>query len=89
MFPIATPLPLPVLLYPPRREYGARRMHLVLLGGEPLDTLQAWVGELFGEVPCGPCGKPRTFGDAGMPFEVRLFTYVICVCACARMCAGW
>ena len=53
-----------------RGQYSAERMNLVLLGGEPLDTLQAWAEELFSAVPGGR-GPSPTFHDAGFPFEVR------------------
>ena len=42
-------------------------MNLVVLGGEPLDELEAWVRELFSSVPGGRGSRPH-FGDEGMPF---------------------
>jgi nardilysin len=52
-----------------RQQYSAERMCLAVLGGEPLDRLQAWVGELFDSVPSGKGPRP-SFADAGMPYEV-------------------
>jgi nardilysin len=49
-------------------HYGAARMNLVLLGGEPLDALAAWAAELFGGVPAGPPGLRPSFAAAGAPF---------------------
>lgn len=54
-----------------RKQYGAERMCLALLGGEPLDTLQAWAAELFSGVRGGHCGAAPTFEGQGMPFQVR------------------
>lgn len=46
-------------------------MSLVVLGGEPLDTLEEWVRELLGVVPCG-VGPITNFCAHGYPFEVSL-----------------
>lgn len=64
------------LLPPPaaatrRGQYGAERMQLVVLGGEPLERLEAWVAELFAPVPRGVSGPAASFAAAGKPFEVR------------------
>ena len=64
LFP-PVPLPLP----PGSQHYSAERMSLVLLGGESLDTLQAWVQEAFAGLPSGKGPRP-SFGAAGMPFKV-------------------
>lgn len=53
-----------------RREYGPARMHLVLLGGQPLDELEGWVSDKFGGIPTGKVGPSTTFSKAGKPFEV-------------------
>jgi hypothetical protein len=53
-----------------RGQYSAERMNLVILGGEPLDTLERWAAELFSAAPAGR-GPSPTFYDAGFPFEVR------------------
>ena len=44
-------------------------MCLAVLGGQPLDTLQAWVAELFSSVPSGAGARPA-FAHAGLPYEV-------------------
>ena len=44
-------------------------MCLVVLGGEPLNTLQAWVAHLFNAVPFGRGLRP-SFAHVGMPYEV-------------------
>lgn len=60
-----------------RREYGAERMCLAVLGGDPLDTMEAWARELFEGVRGGHCGPAPTFENAGFPFEVGVdFVYV-------------
>lgn len=51
-----------------KEQYSAERMNLVLLGGEPLDTLQQWVEELFSAVPGGRGPRPQ-YGSAGFPYE--------------------
>jgi nardilysin len=53
------------------REYGAERMCLAVLGGEPLDELEALVRRLFEAVPGGRVGPARTFASEGPPFEGR------------------
>ncbi|GAB4823775.1 hypothetical protein N2152v2_010821 [Parachlorella kessleri] len=56
-----------------KAQYSAERMRLVILGGEPLDTLQGWAEELFSGVPAGK-GPAPDFQGAGFPFEGgRLF----------------
>lgn len=45
-------------------------MVLVLLGGEPLETLEQWVQELFLAVPSGRGPRPA-FGHLGRPYTVR------------------
>lgn len=54
-----------------RSQYGAEKMSLVVLGGEPLDTLEDWVRKLLSTVPSG-VGPPTSFHDHGYPFEVSL-----------------
>jgi hypothetical protein len=61
-----------------RGQYSAERMNLVILGGEPLDTLERWAGEMFSGVPGGRGPSPQ-FHDTGFPFEVGR----------ARGLAGW
>ena len=51
-------------------------MVLVLLGGEPLDTLEQWVKELFLAVPSGRGPRPA-FGHLSRP-------YTVCQRACLR-----
>ena len=52
-----------------RQHYGAERMSLVVLGGEPLDILQGWVAEIFTGLPTGKGPRPD-FKDKGPPYEV-------------------
>ncbi len=52
-----------------RNNYSAERMVLVLLGGEPLETLEQWVKELFLAVPSGRGPRPA-FGHLGRPYQV-------------------
>ena len=52
-----------------RQHYSAERMCLAVVGGEPLDDLQAWVTDLFSAVPCGRGPRPA-FAHAGLPYEV-------------------
>ena len=52
-----------------RNHYSAERMVLVLLGGEPLETLEQWVKELFLAVPSGRGPRPA-FGHLGRPYQV-------------------
>lgn len=59
---------------PRSREYGAERMCLAVLGGEPLDTLEGWARDLFTPVKGGHCGPAPTFEGQGFPFEVRVTT---------------
>ena len=40
-------------------HYRAGRMTLALVAAEPLDTLEAWVRELFGRVPSGGVARPE------------------------------
>ncbi|RAR15488.1 LuxS/MPP-like metallohydrolase [Stemphylium lycopersici] len=40
-------------------QYSANRMKLVVLGREPLDTLEAWVIEIFANVPNKDLGQNR------------------------------
>ena len=56
-----------------RRQYGAQRMCLVLLGAHSLSEMEAWARELFAGVPVGS-GPRRTFPGAGSPLTVRLLT---------------
>ncbi|KAI8472962.1 MAG: Metalloenzyme, LuxS/M16 peptidase-like protein [Monoraphidium minutum] len=51
------------------RQYGAERMCLAVLGGEPLDTLETWARDLFAGVKGGHCGPAPTFEGEGAPFE--------------------
>lgn len=44
----------------------------MLLGGEPLDTLEQWVKELFLAVPSG-CGPRPAFGHLPRPYMVQHF----------------
>ena len=46
-------------------------MCLAVLGGEPLDALQAWVADLFARVPSGRGPRP-SFAHVGPPYEVLL-----------------
>ena len=48
------------------REYCARRMKLVVLGKESLDTLEGWVRERFEAVPV------RTEGEARLVYNERV-----------------
>jgi insulysin len=48
------------------REYCARRMKLVVLGREDLDTLESWVRERFEAVPV------RTEGEPGLVYSERV-----------------
>jgi secreted Zn-dependent insulinase-like peptidase len=52
-----------------KQQYSAERMALVVLGGQPLEELEQWVGELFGGVP-GGLGPRPSFSGQGMPFQV-------------------
>lgn len=52
-----------------KQQYSAERMALVVLGGQPLEELEEWVGELFGGVP-GGLGPRPSFSGQGMPFQV-------------------
>jgi nardilysin len=49
------------------REYGAERMTLVVLGGQPLEEMARLVGTAFGPVPAG-VGPPTDHGRAGPPY---------------------
>lgn len=51
-----------------KKQYGAERMNLVVLGGQPLETLESWVAEMFSHVPAGRGPRPRYTG-CGFPFE--------------------
>lgn len=55
------------LLQHHEEHYSAERMSLVLLGAEPLDTLAAWIEELFGPVPGGRGPRP-SISAAGFPY---------------------
>jgi insulysin len=48
------------------REYCARRMKLVVLGKESLDTLEGWVRKRFEAVPV------RTEGEARLVYSERV-----------------
>mmetsp|Transcript_29866 Transcript_29866/g.74068 ORF Transcript_29866/g.74068 Transcript_29866/m.74068 type:complete len:953 (+) Transcript_29866:90-2948(+) len=54
-----------------RRHYHARRMSLVLLGEQDLDTLQGWVAELFGDMRSDGDDKPD-YSTAGLPYGDQL-----------------
>eukprot|EP00884_Botryococcus_braunii_P020235 jgi/Botrbrau1/6896/Bobra.67_3s0015.1 len=56
-------------------HYSAERMSLVLLGGESLDTLEAWARELFSAVPAGAGPRP-SFSHAGEPYKGATFHIV-------------
>ena len=43
-------------------------MTLAILGGEPLETLEAWARDLFSAVP-GGCGPRPSFAAAGPPYQ--------------------
>ena len=45
-------------------------MALAVLGGDSLDTLEAWVKELFSQVPSGR-GPMKSFADTPAPYRVR------------------
>jgi len=49
-------------------------MALAVLGGDSLDTLEAWVKELFGQVPSGR-GSMRSFKDTPAPYQVILLHF--------------
>ena len=51
-------------------HYTAERMSLVLLGGQSLDTLEAWARECFAGLPTGRGPRP-TFEDAGATPRAR------------------
>lgn len=40
-------------------QYSAERMNLVVLGGQPMETLESWVKEKFSAVPSGRGHKPE------------------------------
>ncbi|KAK9915769.1 hypothetical protein WJX75_003936 [Coccomyxa subellipsoidea] len=50
-----------------KQNYSAERMCLTVLGGEPLDTLQQWVLQLFSAIPSGRGPRPE-FSHVGLPF---------------------
>jgi len=50
-----------------QQYYKPQQMSLVLLGGEPLDTLQEWVVEIFGVIPKSE-SKRMEFSGSGPPF---------------------
>ncbi|KFM22670.1 Insulin-degrading enzyme [Auxenochlorella protothecoides] len=50
------------------QQYSAERMNLVLLGGETLDELEAWVRDEFRGVPGGRGPRP-SYAEAGFPFQ--------------------
>jgi nardilysin len=59
------------------KHYRAGRMTLALVAAEPLDTLEAWVRELFGRVPSGGVPRPdfaphgsMIAGSTGVLFRV-------------------
>jgi nardilysin len=47
-------------------HYRAGRMTLALVAAEPLDTLEAWVRELFGRVPSGGVPRPEFLAHGSM-----------------------
>lgn len=53
--------------------YQGGLMKLVVIGGEPLDTLQSWVVELFGNVRKGPQIKPQFTVDGTIWKAGKLF----------------
>ena len=71
-------------------------MVLVLLGGEPLETLEQWVKELFLAVPSGRGPRPA-FDHLSRPYTVcrraclrqpqslplMHFIPALCLCSCA------
>jgi insulysin len=50
------------------QHYSANLMSLVVLGQEPLDTLQAWVSESCAPVPNRRVPRP-SFGDSPLPLS--------------------
>ena len=66
-----------LLLVHHSEHYRAGRMTLALVAAEPLDTLEAWVRELFGRVPSGGVARPEfaphgsmISGSTGVLFRV-------------------
>lgn len=53
-----------------REQYSAERMALAVLGGDSLETLEAWVKELFSHVPAGK-GPKQSFEHLDRPYQVR------------------
>ena len=51
------------------RNYSANRMKLVVLGREPLDTLESWVGDFFGDVHNKDLPKKRW--DGPQPYSEK------------------
>ena len=43
----------------------------MVLGGQPLATLEQWAADLFSKVPSGQGPRPE-FSAAGMPFQVQI-----------------
>lgn len=68
-----------------RTQYSAERMNLVILGGEALETLEAWARELFSPVPNGKGPSPQ-FAAESMPFEVGYDGEGRSTCGCYRFC---
>ena len=54
-----------------REQYSAERMTLAVLGGDSLETLEAWVRDLFSHVPAGK-GPKKSFAHLARPYEVSL-----------------
>ena len=53
-----------------QRHYGAERMTLVILSGEDMSIMKAWVKSYFSDIRHGVGPRPR-FDDAGFPFASR------------------
>ena len=64
-----------------REQYSAERMALAVLGGDSLETLEAWVKELFSHVPSGKGAIP-SFEHLERPYEVKSWS----VCKIGKPC---
>ncbi|XP_072919120.1 nardilysin [Hemitrygon akajei] len=55
-----------------KRHYSAQYMTLAVQSKESLDTLEAWVKEIFSQIPNNGLPKPD-FSDVGGPFDTPAF----------------
>lgn len=53
-----------------RQQHGPVHLSLVLLGGQPLIQLEAWVQEMLGFIPWSVVWRPAAFSGTGQPFKV-------------------